>query len=94
LPILWQRERAAQDGATLRFVRAAVGDALAGYEVCLIAEPRMPWWLPLSSRRIHVSTGERTWILARRGRVTCDARPASSSSASSSGGGKVALRTN
>lgn len=78
LPRLWQRERGARGGATLRFVRAAIGDTLEGYRLCLLAEPRLPWWMPLSPRRIHVSSGERTWILVRRGRVACDTGSASS----------------
>lgn len=83
LPVLWQREREARGGDILRFVRAAVSDNLAGYQLCLIAEPRMPWWMPFSPRRIHVSSGARTWILGRQGRVACDARltPAAPTSA-------------
>jgi hypothetical protein len=84
LPLVWRREREADGGRTLRFVRAAVGDTLDGYRLCLIAGPRMPWWLPLSPRRIHVSSGARTWILGRRDGVACDSQPAPAASSSDS----------
>ena len=60
-PLVWQRERA---GGTTRFVRAAVTGRLPGYRVGLVAEPRLPALLG-PPRRVHGSTGRRTWILVR-----------------------------
>ncbi len=58
-----RRERS--DAATTMVVRAAVTGALPGYRLCFVAAPRLPF--PLVARRIHVSVGQRTWVLARQG---------------------------
>ena len=57
------RARARDDEATAAFVRAAVADALPGYRLRVVASPHPPW--PLRVRRIHGSTGTRTWVLER-----------------------------
>lgn len=57
LPLLWQNERA--DSATAELVRAATADTLTGYRLCMLAAPE----LPFAPRRIHASTGGRTWVL-------------------------------
>jgi hypothetical protein len=56
--------RARADAATATFVTAAVNDGLVDYRLCFVAEPHLPPILP--ARRIHGSTGARTWVLARR----------------------------
>jgi hypothetical protein len=55
--------RARDDQGATAFVRAAVADALPGYRLCLVARPHLPW--PFRVRRIHGSTGTRTWVLER-----------------------------
>jgi hypothetical protein len=62
LPALWQRERA--DEATRRFVRGAAAGTLEGYRSCIVAAPR----LPFAARRVHASTGGKTWVLVRANR--------------------------
>jgi hypothetical protein len=64
LPAVTSRARA--DSAAMAFVRSAVADALPGYRRCFVAGPRLPSWI--APRRIHGSTGARTWILVRRDR--------------------------
>jgi hypothetical protein len=66
LPGVWRQARA--DGATTAFVRAAVAGTLADYRTCLVAAPSLPAWLPFpgTAPRLHVSTGQRTWLLVRR----------------------------
>ncbi len=61
LPEVARRERA--DPATTFGVRAAIAGALPGYRLCFVAGPRVPF--PLVARKIHVSVGQRTWVLAR-----------------------------
>jgi hypothetical protein len=61
LPELWRRERA--DTATAEVVRAAAAGTLPGYRLGLLAAPELP--LGLAPRRIHASTGGRTWVLVR-----------------------------
>jgi hypothetical protein len=72
LPELWQRDRA--EAATFEVVRAAAAGALPGYRLCLLAAPELP--LGLVPRRIHASTGGRTWVLIHGERVdlaaSCD----------------------
>jgi len=66
LPLVWQRERAT--GRTTELVREAVSGALPNYQLRLVTEPHLP---PLLGppRRVHASTGLRTWILVRKDRV-------------------------
>ena len=68
LPGVWQTARS--DTATTAFVRAAIADTLPNYRTCLVAGPALPAWIPpaWAPRPIHVSTGLRTWVLARRDR--------------------------
>ena len=58
-----RRERG--DAATTMVVRAAVAGALPGYRLCFVAAPHLPF--PLVTRQIHLSAGERTWVLTRDG---------------------------
>lgn len=63
VPEVARRERA--DTETTTVVRAAVAGTLPGYRVCFVAAARLPW--PLVARQIHLSVGQRTWVLARDG---------------------------
>jgi len=63
VPEVARRERA--DAETTAVVRAAVAGTLPGYRVCFVAAARLPW--PFVARQIHVSVGQRTWVLARDG---------------------------
>ena len=65
-PPLWRRARA--DEASARLIRDAVAGTLDGYRLCFVAAPALPApfaWLGLRPPRVHVSTGMRTWVLAR-----------------------------
>ncbi|HVZ73807.1 MAG TPA: hypothetical protein VHJ20_15615 [Polyangia bacterium] len=64
LPPIWRA-----DAGTTAFVRAAASDTLAGYRRCFVAEPHVPAWPGFAPRRIHVSTGMRTTVLARADRA-------------------------
>ncbi len=60
-----------QDEDAQNFFRAILNDALNGYEVALIAEPRLPAWaeaLSLQPVQVHASVGNRQWILRRADR--------------------------
>jgi hypothetical protein len=69
VPDVARRERA--DLETTMVVRAAVAGALPDYRLCFVAEPRLAW--PFVTRQIHVSVGQRTWVLAREG-ISCGDR--------------------
>ena len=61
VPEVARRERA--DLETTMVVRAAVAGALPNYRVCFVAGGSLPG--PFVARQIHVSVGQRTWVLAR-----------------------------
>jgi hypothetical protein len=63
VPEVARRERANLE--TTMVIRAAVAGALPNYRVCFVAGGRLPG--PFVARRIHVSVGQRTWVLARDG---------------------------
>jgi hypothetical protein len=66
--VLAQRQ---QDEDAQNFFRAILNDALNGYEVALIAEPKLPAWaeaLSLQPVQVHASVGNRQWILRRADR--------------------------
>jgi 4-amino-4-deoxy-L-arabinose transferase-like glycosyltransferase len=67
VPEVARRERA--DAATTMVVRTAVAGALPGYRLCFVAAPHLPF--PLVARQVHLSAGERTWVLARDD-VSCE----------------------
>ena len=53
------------------FFRAVVNDSLNGYEVALIAGPKLPAWAEafgLQPVQVHASVGNRQWILRRSDR--------------------------
>lgn len=63
---LWQQAR--DDTATAETIRAAVAGRLTGYRRCFVAAPSLPAFfgaLGIDPPRVHVSTGMRTWVLAR-----------------------------
>lgn len=62
VPEVARRERA--DAATTAIVRAVVAGTLPAYRLCFVAEPYLP--SPLTARQIHLSVGQRIWVLARR----------------------------
>lgn len=68
IPEVVRHERA--DAATTAVVRSAVAGALPGYRLCFVAEPRLP--APLAVRRIHLSVGQRVWVLARSDGLAAD----------------------
>jgi hypothetical protein len=56
------------DADAQRFFAAISSDALNGYEVAFVAEPRLPTWatkLGLQPVQVHASVGNRQWILRR-----------------------------
>ena len=67
-PEVARRERA--DAATAAVVHAAVAGALRGYRLCFVAEPHLP--PPLTPRQIHLSVGQRIWVLARSDGLVAD----------------------
>jgi hypothetical protein len=65
-PAVLAQQRADDDAQT--FFRSVLSDALNGYEVALIAEPKLPVWalrLGLQPVQVHASVGNRQWILRR-----------------------------
>jgi hypothetical protein len=68
IPEVARRERA--DAATMAVVRAAVAGALPSYRLCFVAEPRLP--APLVAQSIHLSVGQRAWVLARTDGLAAD----------------------
>ena len=54
----------------VRFFTEALSDRLDGYRITFVAAPRLPRWavaLGAEPVKIHGSTGERVWVLTRRG---------------------------
>lgn len=68
IPEVARRERA--DAATTAMVRAGVAGALPGYRRCFVAEPHL--LPPLVARQIHLSVGQRVWVLARSNGLAAD----------------------
>ena len=61
-------ERAQADTDAQEFFRSVLNDSLEGYEVALIAEPKLPAWaaaLGAEPVQVHASVGNRQWILVR-----------------------------
>jgi hypothetical protein len=57
-----------EDDDAQRFFRAVMNDALNGYEVALIAEPKLPAWanaIGLEPVQVHASVGYGVRILRR-----------------------------
>jgi len=67
-PEVARRERA--DAATTAVVRAAVAGTLPGYHLCFVAGPHVP--SPFVAQQIHLSVGQRTWVLARSDGLAAD----------------------
>jgi hypothetical protein len=63
---MWKR--AQKDRNAREFFRAIHDDSLNGYQVLMIAEPRLPGWataLGLQPVQVHQSVGNRQWIVVR-----------------------------
>ncbi len=61
-------ERARADADARRFFRSVLNNSLEGYEVALIAGPKLPEWteqLGAEPVQIHASVGNRQWVLLR-----------------------------
>ena len=61
-------ERAQADMDAQAFFGSVLNDSLEGYRVALIAEPRLPAWaeaLGADPVQVHLSVGNRQWILVR-----------------------------
>ena len=65
-PAVLARQYADQDAQS--FFRGVLDGSLNGYEVVLIAEPKLPgWtrWLGAEPVQVHASVGNRQWVLRR-----------------------------
>ena len=65
------RERAQADMDAQAFFRSVLNDSLEGYRVALITEPKLPAWakaLGAGSVQVHLSVGNRQWVLLRSDR--------------------------
>ncbi len=68
-------ELAQSDTDAQRFFRSALDGSLEGYQVAMVAEPRLPPWavaLGAEPVVVHSSVGKRVWVLAREERVTTE----------------------
>ncbi len=64
-------KRAQTDADAQAFFRSVLSDSLEGYEVALVAEPKIPAWaeaLGAKPVQVHSSVGNRQWILLRSDR--------------------------
>jgi hypothetical protein len=64
-------QRAHADSDAQTFFRSVLNDSLEGYEVALVAEPKLPAWakaLGAEPVDVHASVGNRQWILVRSDR--------------------------
>ena len=62
--------RARPSAPTTAVVRAAVAGTLPAFRLCFVAAPRLP--SPLVARQIHLSVGQRIWVLARTDGLAAD----------------------
>jgi hypothetical protein len=64
-------ELAHADADAQAFFRSVVGGSVEGYEVVMLAEPKLPRWataLGAEPADVHASVGKRVWVLTRRDR--------------------------
>jgi len=64
-------ERAQADMDAQVFFRSVLDDSLEGYEVALVAGPKLPAWaeaLGAEPVQVHASVGNRQWVLVRTDR--------------------------
>jgi hypothetical protein len=64
-------ERAQADMDARAFFQSVLNDSLEGYEVALVAEPKLPAWaeaLGAEPVQVHASVGDRQWVLVRTDR--------------------------